>query len=746
MPDYELVYRFTAIPAKGDPSDLILDCTLRQKYGAETMPSEPDPPQITIHRVRSKVAPGRLSVVSGSESRSENGTLTILLSGTPRLALNERKWDFQVKTETVSDLALRFHAHPKGTSAPAWTDPHHLWTTPSVTNARLHFNPATPKDQAPRVTLSLEPFPRLVVGLNSGKPNPIRTCDPSSGLVADFAILLEDIHARLKEGLASAWGGTQAMMAPTGAQIDQSRPLSDANEKWANQVAEMLTLQPYAGPGAAYALSESRLVAAGLSEEVQNPYYPMTSACQQLCSFALASRGYTFQLTNKYLRLLNAGSSVRRTWVETFKGKWVTAKDATDPILLDGKPPEPAPEDKQKQTDPKSQSHQKKAAPNPIDSMELPNSALRSAPMLFRIHEKDPSVAFGPGSIFLYSNRPVKPASTTTTIEGQYENTVTENGDQEKWRIAPDNIHLADNTAGAHLGFVLRADWASKTFQVFDTGGLGVSGWSNGVKALNENTNGGFHAGIFDGPACTEVGKGSDPFRGVGVLPFSSSPEDQKKEAEHINFHVENILKKARPLGLARLFLMKRGAKVQPGNVWNFKKQEWLMYASPTMLTWESNQYDNYSIARYLWSLRDLPSSNELQAMWVIYTPQRQLAETMLESNRTETLDEILEKTFQRLPEKRRKALESPPKTGGPFSRNARLLARLSVPVTNLTHRNDGSVFVSATIRKFAKMHPLYMLEGRWGEPALPMTEAYLIGAQSDSAFPDYFRPVKAKA
>src|SRR5690606_31563144 len=47
-----------------------------------------------------------------------------------------------------------------------------------------------------------------------------------------------------------------------------------------------------------------------------------------------------------------------------------------------------------------------------------------------------------------------------------------------------------------------------------------------------------------------------------------------------------------------------------------FAEEDWLLYASPLLPMWESAPTANYSISRYLWSLRDLPGRKHVQAFW----------------------------------------------------------------------------------------------------------------------------------
>jgi hypothetical protein len=158
------------------------------------------------------------------------------------------------------------------------------------------------------------------------------------------------------------------------------------------------------------------------------------------------------------------------------------------------------------------------------------------------------------------------------------------------------------------------------------------------------------------------------------------------------------------------------------------------------MLTWEADEKDNYSVARYLWSLRDLPRSDEIQAMWILYVPRSVLAAAMIEEGRGTPLPQLMRLAFNKLPEVAKNAYLADEAAGKRMI--DALLAELTFPVANLTHRADGSVYVSATCRKFNKMHPIHTLEGRWKtEKRLPLSRAYLQGGQVDSSLPPYYRP-----
>jgi hypothetical protein len=121
------------------------------------------------------------------------------------------------------------------------------------------------------------------------------------------------------------------------------------------------------------------------------------------------------------------------------------------------------------------------------------------------------------------------------------------------------------------------------------------------------------HAGIYDGNYREQIHKGT-VFVGLGVVP---PPTDLGK-------HAEEILRKARPVSLARLALVER-PKGKDGAL----TESHLLYASRLLRTYAPGDHQNYSFARYLWSLRNLPYYKDLQAFWVTCIPRGELAAAM---------------------------------------------------------------------------------------------------------------------
>jgi hypothetical protein len=79
-------------------------------------------------------------------------------------------------------------------------------------------------------------------------------------------------------------------------------------------------------------------------------------------------------------------------------------------------------------------------------------------------------------------------------------------------------------------------------------------------------------------------------------------------------------IRKTRPIGFARLVLAARGAKFdQP--IDKDKPPADLLFVSRLLRMYGDADDQNFTIARYYWSLRKLANTNEVQAYWVFYAP-----------------------------------------------------------------------------------------------------------------------------
>ena len=77
--------------------------------------------------------------------------------------------------------------------------------------------------------------------------------------------------------------------------------------------------------------------------------------------------------------------------------------------------------------------------------------------------------------------------------------------------------------------------------------------------------------------------------------------------------HTDDVLKKARPLGLARLVLVDRTKKIDFKDIIALDRtSSWLLYASPLVPTYEADEHANYSLVRRAWSLRGMPEHKNI--------------------------------------------------------------------------------------------------------------------------------------
>lgn len=178
------------------------------------------------------------------------------------------------------------------------------------------------------------------------------------------------------------------------------------------------------------------------------------------------------------------------------------------------------------------------------------------------------------------------------------------------------------NDGGAHIGFVLRVDPIGKRIQTFDTGGLNAPDRMKGVL---------LQKGTFDDPwvNATQHVEGpygeKDVFKGVCLLPA----------AANLATAVDRM-RRARPLGFARLVLVRRVAgKTGIGYAPRVAEKPDVLFAGPLLrMHYDSpTGQHNLSYAAYLWSLREHPGAADIQAIWLFYTSRRKLSKVVLEGS-----------------------------------------------------------------------------------------------------------------
>jgi hypothetical protein len=670
----------------------------------------------------------------GSSSQSANGLLERVLDGTPPQVGTSFVWEFTLTVQAAFtpvkgkrlELVLLGRLQP--------SDPFTELTRVPVSGiAASQLNTPTPGVLA----LLAKPVPRLSVGINqvavpplpdtySVRSQPLAKGNGSaenagSGTSADLAAALYEVFVRLDapDSLNAVWDAQSQdnTLFNLSSSVVKRDPVRTADELWARQVTEMLMCAPYGGPSGTYGISpESRFISEGLNGS--DPRYGVTYACQQLASFGLASRGVKFTKLQKGGELLlNAGSAAAKTFTSTpIGGSWFTFGGEI-PVQV--------------------------SKPDGT-SLQLQGNIPTTGKAFF-------DAGIGPGSVFLFANRvprnddtgfnsgsgctvvPMTDGSAEVCVKTDKSGKATTTFSKIK------NGVLVDNTADAHLAFVLRVDARRKVFQTFDTGGLGVPNRGVGVTVFPSGS--GFHSGNFDDPEGTVI-KGGDPFRGMGVLP-PLTPD----AAPQLVAQVET-LKTAMPLGFARFVLIRRGSQpsnqeFKPGNVHKLITDNRLVYASSLLRMHGDEATQNYHISRYLWSLRDFPARADLEAWWFLYIPIAELARATLAAARTDTVDAIARSAFSIMSSTRKKTFQSSDSVAGQQTPDVDAIVRnLLTPLLDCVVRADGQSTIIGSLRSPNNLHALHVLEAQPNansRPNLPRRIPFPAGF-NEAPLPSYFR------
>lgn len=188
------------------------------------------------------------------------------------------------------------------------------------------------------------------------------------------------------------------------------------------------------------------------------------------------------------------------------------------------------------------------------------------------------------------------------------------------------------NQTGDHIAPILRVlnTESKKYIQFFDTGSL--------EKIRDKEADRPFivpnSPDQYEDPWWKDRVKGINyGFFGCGVAPAKSS-EDLKKGFQ--------LMEEAVPLGMARLVLLDNTAPLDADP----SKPDYvhpIIYATPLLdmhtgtMYPEFKPFQNFSIARYLWSLRELPGRDAITAVWLIDIPQRSLAREYMDEGALRT-------------------------------------------------------------------------------------------------------------
>ncbi len=430
-----------------------------------------------------------------------------------------------------------------------------------------------------------------------------------------------------------------------------------------------MTFSPYYGPGPGYFDGDIRTVehdddgdvtvevrsrteydlaegVSGSPRRGSDAFYPIVNACQHLATLAVLSRGWylTASLKGKKDVLvenessLNAGSQAAVTFTTMLKpdaGTWARGGGTAG------------------ETPPKA------SGDNLVNW--LGNDSVTASPRgSALVALRGPSeTAFGPGSVAVFSNRsaagyrvdqlvnPVRTVARSPSQVAAHEAYILwrqsnptdpippnrpdlREAPPEEWGVF--GSHLADNTVAAHIGAVLRVDAVGGKFQVLDTGALNTGNAPEVWPTLSGN---------HDYPGTAATMHGSDPYRGVGLPPLLTPGK-----AQVLYDHVQNVVEQARPLGLVRLIVARRGPDMLADNL-----GEWLLYASPLLRMYGNGntEGDRATLANLVWSLRDFPKRNEARVIWSVRLPTGPLARAMMSGGKSAHVVDMITNVMQDL-------------------------------------------------------------------------------------------------
>lgn len=206
-------------------------------------------------------------------------------------------------------------------------------------------------------------------------------------------------------------------------------------------------------------------------------------------------------------------------------------------------------------------------------------------------------------------------------------------------------------------------------------------------------------------------------------------------------------LERARPLGLARLVLARRNnpRTQKPTSYSADPIEDWLLYASPLLRMYESGG-NNYHLSRYLWSLRELPGAEHIQAIWQISSPRGTFTEAMVYGlgtpvSRAVKLAAMIKDVAAKRPRDKINTDGTKPLP----------LQSMTLGICDLSHRSDGSVYLIDSVKSDFKTQEFSFLPrdnpgaraGARGQSQLPWgqatTKADTVDLAALSDLPKYF-------
>lgn len=330
----------------------------------------------------------------------------------------------------------------------------------------------------------------------------------------------------------------------------------------------------------------------------EDPASPMCCACQYLATFGLVTRGFRIEYAKKELQYMRGVVGLSAAPADGFSlftapGAWFWRDDkpVTNVAAM---------------------------------AKESPPLTPGSAYTYHKYHQlANTSVAVKvvqkPGEDRLPALRTQIETATSKRKDKVKEVVATIDADEEaKGKTVTLTVSWTGQPGGSHIMQVLRVHKDKTRVQLFDANGGSQS--RSAMEAEKDGEGRPLGRGLALEPG---LGTNMDSMAYSTIYSLGAAPNGVgiPKPAPDLAGQVE-LMKKARPIGLARLVLTER----QPLNALS---PEHVLFVSKLLRTYGDADHQNYTITRYLWSLRNTPGFSSVQPWWFIFMPLGVLARAM---------------------------------------------------------------------------------------------------------------------
>ncbi|MDI1448616.1 hypothetical protein [Polyangium sp. 6x1] len=336
----------------------------------------------------------------------------------------------------------------------------------------------------------------------------------------------------------------------------------------------------------------------------EDPASPMCCACQYLATYGLIARGYRIEYAKRELQYIKGVVGLSAAPADGFKSldwSWKDDKPVREVAKMCAESPPLAPGSVytyHKYHQLANVSVQVKAVVYPNDSRV---AALTSLIELRTSKRKDK----------LKEVVAAIEQEETAGFEGQKDTPGAE--------LRPVKVSWQGQPGGSHIHQILRIHKDKTRVQLFDANGGSQS--RSAMEAEKDGDGRSLGRGLVLEPG-TGANMDTRAFSSVYSLDSGPNGVGIPKAVPDLQRQIE-VMKKARPVGLARLVLTERKGTTTE------LMPEHVLFVSKLLRTYGDEDHQNYTVTRYLWSLRNTPGFSSVQPWWFLFLPIGVLARCM---------------------------------------------------------------------------------------------------------------------